>query len=104
MTPATRICPRGHQWDIPSPAEGADPGSPLLCPVCGTRVEGAAEGPLPETAPLPRPAGVLPGGEGAAASPESPTPTDDGLRIRCPQCHNPIQLGDGKRDEVLCPG
>jgi tRNA A-37 threonylcarbamoyl transferase component Bud32 len=27
-----------------------------------------------------------------------------GLRVRCPHCHNPIQLSDGRPDEVLCPG
>ena len=52
---------------------------------------------MPETVPLPPPTGAFPGGEVVAASRESPTPTADGLRIRCPQCHNPIQLGDGKR-------
>jgi hypothetical protein len=25
-------------------------------------------------------------------------------RLRCPHCHNPIQLADDGRDEVLCPG
>jgi WD40 repeat protein/tRNA A-37 threonylcarbamoyl transferase component Bud32 len=25
-------------------------------------------------------------------------------RIRCPHCHNPIQLADDRLDEVLCPG
>jgi hypothetical protein len=25
------------------------------------------------------------------------------LRVRCPFCHNPLQLGDGLKDEVLCP-
>jgi hypothetical protein len=25
-------------------------------------------------------------------------------RLRCPHCHNPIELGDDNRDEVLCPG
>src|SRR5436853_162924 len=25
-------------------------------------------------------------------------------RLRCPHCHNPIELGDDHRDEVLCPG
>jgi hypothetical protein len=25
------------------------------------------------------------------------------LRIRCPHCHNPIQLSDDRPDEVLCP-
>jgi serine/threonine protein kinase len=33
------------------------------------------------------------------------TPLRDGARrIRCPQCHNPIQLADDRSDEVLCPG
>jgi serine/threonine-protein kinase len=27
-----------------------------------------------------------------------------GTRIRCPHCHNPIQLSDDQPDEVLCPG
>jgi len=27
-----------------------------------------------------------------------------GQRIRCPHCHNPIQLADDRSDEVLCPG
>jgi hypothetical protein len=26
------------------------------------------------------------------------------IRIRCPHCHNPIQLIDERPDEVLCPG
>jgi WD40 repeat protein/tRNA A-37 threonylcarbamoyl transferase component Bud32 len=26
-----------------------------------------------------------------------------GTRVRCPHCHNPIEISDG-RDEVLCPG
>src|SRR5690349_23128345 len=26
-----------------------------------------------------------------------------GIRIRCPHCHNPIQLVDDRSDEVLCP-
>jgi tetratricopeptide (TPR) repeat protein/tRNA A-37 threonylcarbamoyl transferase component Bud32 len=25
-------------------------------------------------------------------------------QLRCPHCHNPIQLGDTRSDEVLCPG
>jgi hypothetical protein len=24
--------------------------------------------------------------------------------VRCPQCHNPIRLGEARGDEVLCPG
>jgi WD40 repeat protein len=27
-----------------------------------------------------------------------------GLRLRCPHCHNPLQLSDDRSDEVLCPG
>jgi hypothetical protein len=38
---------------------------------------------------------------GSAASDSEATPT---RRIRCPQCHNPIQLADDKLEEVLCPG
>jgi WD40 repeat protein/tRNA A-37 threonylcarbamoyl transferase component Bud32 len=30
--------------------------------------------------------------------------SDEAVRVRCPQCHNPIQLGDDRSDEVLCPG
>src|SRR5262249_30106267 len=44
------------------------------------------------------------------ASPLSTTPEADkvsdvagGDRIRCPHCHNPIRLTDGRSDEVLCP-
>jgi serine/threonine protein kinase len=37
----------------------------------------------------------------------SPRPTsatlDEGTRIRCPSCHNPIQLAADRSDEVLCP-
>jgi len=36
-----------------------------------------------------------------------PPPPGDGTppsqRLRCPHCHNPIQLADGCSDEVLCP-
>jgi WD40 repeat protein/tRNA A-37 threonylcarbamoyl transferase component Bud32 len=55
--------------------------------------------------------------EAAASSltqpPRPPDPTDDNgtlpvqaraLRIRCPHCHNPIQLIDDRSDQVLCPG
>jgi WD40 repeat protein/serine/threonine protein kinase len=31
-------------------------------------------------------------------------PDTRGTRIRCPHCHNPIQLADDRSDEVLCPG
>ncbi len=29
--------------------------------------------------------------------------TPSSQRLRCPHCHNPIQLSDGHSDEVLCP-
>jgi serine/threonine protein kinase len=45
---------------------------------------------------------VTPPGNG---TPEAETPpVGQGRRIRCPHCHNPIQLADGRSDEVLCPG
>jgi serine/threonine protein kinase len=31
-------------------------------------------------------------------------PTAGVTRMRCPHCHNPIQLADDQSDEVLCPG
>jgi tRNA A-37 threonylcarbamoyl transferase component Bud32 len=34
------------------------------------------------------------------APPADSTPSQ---RVRCPHCHNPIQLSDGHSDEVLCP-
>jgi len=37
-----------------------------------------------------------------AASAQETTPPVN--RLRCPHCHNPIELGDDNRDEVLCPG
>jgi tRNA A-37 threonylcarbamoyl transferase component Bud32 len=33
-----------------------------------------------------------------------PSTTPASNRLRCPHCHNPIQLADGHTDEVLCPG
>jgi serine/threonine protein kinase len=30
--------------------------------------------------------------------------TPRAIRIRCPHCHNPVQLVDDRPDEVLCPG
>jgi tRNA A-37 threonylcarbamoyl transferase component Bud32 len=43
-------------------------------------------------------------GEAAVAPPDSATPTAAGMQIRCPHCRSPLQLGDAKSDEVLCPG
>jgi tetratricopeptide (TPR) repeat protein/tRNA A-37 threonylcarbamoyl transferase component Bud32 len=42
----------------------------------------------------------------AAPAPKPITPTAPSAtptRLRCPHCHNPIQLVDGGSDEVLCP-
>jgi formylglycine-generating enzyme required for sulfatase activity len=39
----------------------------------------------------------------AAPVPQQPT-TPFTNRLRCPHCHNPIELKDGQTDEVLCPG
>jgi hypothetical protein len=37
-------------------------------------------------------------------SPRSPSATPSAATcIRCPYCHNPIQLADDRSDEVLCP-
>jgi hypothetical protein len=38
-------------------------------------------------------------GDPLRVSPQTKT-----TRIRCPHCHNPIQLLDERSDEVLCPG
>jgi WD40 repeat protein len=39
-----------------------------------------------------------------SSAPEQTDTRPFGDRLRCPHCHNPIQLGDENRDEVLCPG
>jgi WD40 repeat protein/serine/threonine protein kinase len=40
----------------------------------------------------------------AAGPSEDAEPTGSAtVRLRCPHCHNPIQLRDGHPDEVLCP-
>jgi serine/threonine-protein kinase len=44
------------------------------------------------------PTAARPAANGQAAGARSP------LRIRCPHCHNPLQLADERRDQVLCPG
>src|SRR5262249_27151138 len=55
----------------------------------------------PAQRPDPSPASTPPAANGPAGS---ETPLHDGARrLRCPHCHNPIQLADD-RDEVLCPG
>jgi serine/threonine-protein kinase len=41
----------------------------------------------------------------ANAAPSADEPgTTASRKVRCPSCHNPIRLGDGGADEVLCPG
>jgi WD40 repeat protein/serine/threonine protein kinase len=50
-----------------------------------------------------------PKGERAEPPPDLPKPAEDldgtaTHRLRCPHCHNPIQLADDRSEEVLCPG
>ncbi|MCI0456578.1 MAG: protein kinase [Gemmataceae bacterium] len=53
---------------------------------------------------MPPATGAFPGPARAAASSDTRPLTADGVRLRCPHCHNPIQLSDDRSDEVLCPG
>ncbi len=54
----------------------------------------AAESDMPElTLPMLPPSG-----------PPSDPPPPAPRQLRCPHCHNPIQLADQQPDEVLCPG
>jgi WD40 repeat protein/tRNA A-37 threonylcarbamoyl transferase component Bud32 len=65
---------------------------------------------------MPRPAPTdardpqsLPRVQARSARVSAPSPPNDAEatptgRIRCPQCHNPIQLADDRLEEVLCPG
>jgi hypothetical protein len=48
---------------------------------------------------------TVPRGEEPADDPESRErpPATRAIRIRCPHCHNPIQLIDERPEEVLCP-
>jgi WD40 repeat protein len=44
------------------------------------------------------------GGRPADAPPAATWPLQaSGQTVRCPQCHNPLRLADGRSDEVLCP-
>ncbi|HKI36343.1 MAG TPA: protein kinase [Gemmataceae bacterium] len=52
--------------------------------------------PLHPTEPLPTQPAAPP-----QAPPTNGTPPSQ--RVRCPHCHNPIQLADDHSDEVLCP-
>jgi tRNA A-37 threonylcarbamoyl transferase component Bud32 len=48
---------------------------------------------------------VKSGVETVEGVPPTPAPpTTHAIRIRCPHCHNPIQLVDNQPEEVLCPG
>jgi WD40 repeat protein/serine/threonine protein kinase len=47
---------------------------------------------------------------GAASEPPAeptsvptPSPRPSGCKVRCPHCHNPLQLADEGSDEILCP-
>ncbi len=53
---------------------------------------------LPDQPTLPLP--TSPGGSPPVPALHS---TPSSQRLRCPHCHNPIQLADGHSDEVLCP-
>jgi hypothetical protein len=52
----------------------------------------------------PGPAGNRSGAPGPAAAPVWQPAAARLQRIRCPHCHNPIQLVDEQPEEVLCPG
>jgi WD40 repeat protein/serine/threonine protein kinase len=43
-------------------------------------------------------------GEADHLTPDGPALPAVACCIRCPHCHNPIQLADDRPDEVLCPG
>ncbi len=45
---------------------------------------------------------TAPGTPAPAAAPAAATPLP-AQRLRCPHCHNPIELHDDRPDEVLCP-
>jgi hypothetical protein len=47
--------------------------------------------------------GGLPGSRTALSANEGTPPTPEARRVRCPHCHNPIELSDDRPDEVLCP-
>jgi WD40 repeat protein/serine/threonine protein kinase len=52
---------------------------------------------------------ATPKAERAELPPDLPKPAEDQdgthtHRLRCPHCHNPIQLADDRSEEVLCPG
>src|SRR5438309_7154894 len=55
--------------------------------------------PVSACAPHPTPAAAHSGTDG-----EDTSASGQLKRIRCPHCHNPIQLADDRSDEVLCPG
>jgi hypothetical protein len=49
-------------------------------------------------------AGATLGKEVPKAAGPAKIPQTQAQQIRCPHCHNPIQLVDDRPDEVLCPG
>ncbi len=65
--------------------------------------EYAARFPTVDVASLAQAVAGAPGQE-APPTPGRPVPTSKVQRLRCPHCHNPIQLVDDRPDEVLCPG
>src|ERR1700693_3072329 len=50
---------------------------------------------------MPTPNDSFPKPDGDSARPAS---TASGVQIRCPHCHNPIELPADRPDEVVCPG
>jgi WD40 repeat protein/tRNA A-37 threonylcarbamoyl transferase component Bud32 len=52
----------------------------------------------------PQPEPARSGVETADGAPVNGPPRTKATRIRCPHCHNPIQLVDDQPEEVLCPG
>jgi serine/threonine protein kinase len=44
-----------------------------------------------------------PTADASTAQSEKPSASDP-KRMRCPHCHNPIQITDDRPDEILCPG
>jgi tetratricopeptide (TPR) repeat protein len=83
---------RRRHADVPRP-EDYQQRFPWLAP---TWLAEALTAPCPVLVEAPQ----APSPPAAAGSPLAPRVQ----RIRCPHCHNPIQLVDDRSDEVLCPG
>jgi serine/threonine protein kinase len=71
---------------------------PDLGPAALAHALGAPTAPRPDPAPTPT---AAPRGDGAGAGTPPAAPAQ---RLRCPHCHDLIELADGRADEVLCPG